>query len=64
MWYEQVSINQVKRLSRYISNSRRYCLSFDSDEDTKRNGILYTIALACRMHKVNMAEPAFAGSIV
>lgn len=48
--------NQVERLNRYISISRRNSLFFGSHKGAERGAILYTIALTCRMHKVNMFE--------
>lgn len=46
--------NKVERMNRYIAISRRNSLFFGSHEGAKRGAILYTIALTCRMHNVNL----------
>lgn len=48
--------NIVERMNRYISLSRRNSLFFGSHKGAERGAILYTIALTCRMHKVNLFE--------
>lgn len=48
--------NLVERMNRYISISRRNSLFFGSHKGAERGAILYTIALSCRMHKVNMFD--------
>lgn len=48
--------NQVERLNRYISISRRNSLFFGSHKGAERGAVLYTIALTCKMHNVNMFE--------
>ena len=48
--------NIVERMNRYISLSRKNSLFFGSHKGAERGAILYTIALTCRMHKVNLFE--------
>ena len=48
--------NMVERMNRYISLSRKNSLFFGSHKGAERGAILYTIALTCRMHKVNLFE--------
>lgn len=48
--------NQVERYNRYISISRRNSLFFGSHKGAERGAILYTIALTCRMQKINMFD--------
>ena len=48
--------NAIERMNRYISLSRRNSLFFGSHKGAERSAILYTIALTCRMHKVNLFE--------
>ena len=45
-----------QRMNRYISLSRKNSLFFGSHKGAERGAILYTIALTCRMHKVNLFE--------
>ena len=46
--------NIVERMNRYIFLSRKNSLFFGSHKGAERGAILYTIALTCRMHKVNL----------
>ena len=48
--------NMVERMNRYISLSRKNSLFFGSHKGAERGAILYTIALTCRMHKVNLFD--------
>ncbi len=48
--------NLIERMNRYVSISRRNSLFFGSHKGAERGAILYTIALSCRMHKVNMFD--------
>ena len=48
--------NIVERMNRYISLSRKNSLFFGSHKGAERGAILYTIALTCRMNKVNLFE--------
>lgn len=48
--------NMVERMNRYISLSRRNSLFFGSHKGAERGAVLYTIALTCRMQKVNLFE--------
>lgn len=54
--YTHLDNNMVERLNRYVSVSRRNSLFFGSHNGAKRGAILYTIALTCRLQKVNMFE--------
>ena len=46
--------NIVERMNWYIFLSRKNSLFFGSHKGAERGAILYTIALTCRMHKVNL----------
>ena len=48
--------NTVERLNRYFSISRRNSLFFGSHKGAERAAILYTLALSCRMNKVDLFE--------
>ncbi len=48
--------NLIEQMNRYVSISRRNSLFFGSHKGAERGAILYTIALSCRMHKVNMFD--------
>ena len=46
--------NTVERFNRYLSISRRNSLFFGNHKDAKRGAILYTIALSCKMQKIDL----------
>lgn len=48
--------NEVERYNRYLSLSRRSSLFFGSHKGAERGAILYTLALTCRMQKVNLFD--------
>ena len=48
--------NTVERFNRYLSISRRNSLFFGSHKGAERGAILYTIALSCKMQKINFFE--------
>lgn len=48
--------NLVERFNRYLSISRRNSLFFGSHKGAERATVLYSVALTCKMNKVNMFE--------
>ena len=46
----------VERFNRYLSISRRNSLFFGSHKGAERGAILYTIALSCKMQKIDLFE--------
>ena len=48
--------NLVERYNRYFSISRRNSLFFGSHEGAERSAVLYTLALSCRMHKLDFFQ--------
>ena len=48
--------NTVERFNRYLSISRRNSLFFGSHKGAERGAILYTIALSCKMQKIDLFE--------
>ena len=48
--------NEIERFNRYLSISRRNSLFFGSHKGAERGAILYTIALSCKMQKIDLFE--------
>ena len=48
--------NLVERYNRYFSISRRNSLFFGSHDGAERSAVLYTLALSCRMHKLDFFQ--------
>lgn len=48
--------NEIERFNRYLSISRKNSLFFGSHKGAERSAILYTIALSCKMQKINLFE--------
>ena len=48
--------NLVERYNRYFSISRRNSLFFGSHKGAERGAVLYTVALSCKMNKVNFFD--------
>ena len=48
--------NTVERFNRYLSISRRNSLFFGSHKGAERGAILYSIALSCKMQKIDLFE--------
>lgn len=48
--------NLIERYNRYFSISRRNSLFFGSHKGAERGAILYTLALSCRMNKINFFD--------
>ena len=48
--------NLIERYNRYFSISRRNSLFFGSHKGAERGAVLYTVALSCKMNKVNFFD--------
>ena len=48
--------NQIERINRYVSLSRKNSLFFGSHEGAERGCIFYSLACSCRLHNINFFE--------
>ena len=52
----ELTNNLVERYNRYFSISRRNSLFFGSHKGAERGAVLYSLALSCKMNKVNFFD--------
>ena len=48
--------NQIERINRYVSLSRKNSLFFGSHAGTERGCVFYSLACSCRLHHINFFE--------